>query len=342
MNGSEIGGARALREYATGERGRYSRVYLVDAHGPDRLVLDMAESHDAVLLPEGAQSSASAADVFRYSGRLDEPGDEMFLAECTVELQDYIAAAFVQLVGPTVVVVVDAAGRRAFLDDAELARRTGVFPSVLLDPRVVLANRSGLARPHEMHTPTAIRVRADGRFCVGMRGDVRGDISSSPCEIGLPVPRGAASGDASSTDPFVDDHPTQGRLDRYLRAADLLKMLGATDRATISGFGWRLLDDGGADAEPRASAPFLLRTPTGFVLAEVDSRRRRALSPFTAAVVDATQTSASAELAGERLAGRLAIAASDARRLCHEARVALGIEFGASKTSGQASKAVAR
>ncbi len=43
--------------------------------------------------------------------------------------RDYVAAAFVQIIGPTAVRFFDETSWRAFLDDAELARRTGVFPS---------------------------------------------------------------------------------------------------------------------------------------------------------------------------------------------------------------------
>lgn len=330
MDGSEVVGARALLEFVSGERNTYRRVFLVDADAPTDAVLDAAGAQDAVLLPEGEEYPSASAALFRYSGRLDESGDEMVLGDTTVELQDYVAAAFVQLVGPTVVAVLDTPGWEACLDDARLARSTGVFPSALLDPRVILAERSTLENPYAIEIPNAIRVRADGQFTIGPRGEVVGHIVQTRDRLAEPVERGARLGGAPSIEELVAPGPDRGGTARYLRAIDLVRMLRNADGVRVAGFGWSLIDDGGADAEPFASDPFLLGTAEGLVLADVDSRRRRALSPLTAVVVEATQTSSARALAAERIARRLAIPASDADRLCQEAIGALGISLGGS------------
>ncbi|WP_144874145.1 daptide biosynthesis RiPP recognition protein [Microbacterium sp. 1.5R] len=325
MDGPEIDGARALREFVVGEPEHYSRVYLVDADGPGGAVLDAAGPKDAVLLPVAAPASNSAAAIFRYDGQLEEPGDEMFLGGCTVELHDYIAAAFVQLVGPSVVAIVDDQGWLALLDDVGIARRTGVFPSALLDPRVILANRAAIERPDEMQVPNAIRVRTDGALRVGMRGEVCGHLSTTT-DLAAAAPRLAALRSSPSADEWRAEHPERGWLTRCLRATDLLKMLrGESGTVSISGFGWALVDDDRADAEPSPFHPFLVRTPQGFLLADVATRRRVSLSPLTAAVVEVSQTSSSEELAVERLVRRLAVTASDARRLRSEAMAAFRI-----------------
>ncbi|WP_256999527.1 daptide biosynthesis RiPP recognition protein [Microbacterium sp. SZ1] len=338
MDGSEVVGARALREFLTGERNIYRRVFLVDVDAPAEAVIHAAGAHDAVLLPEGTASPATSAALSRYSGRLEESGDEMLFGETAVELQDYVAAGFVQLVGPTVVAVLDMPGWEAFLDDARLARRTGVFPSALLDPRVVLAERSALERPRAIEIPNAIRVRADGAFTVGMRGEVVGHIVQTPDRLTEPFARGARLGGAPSIEELTAPGPGRDATARYLRAIDLLRMLRVVNGVRVSGFGWSLIDDDRADAEPSASDPFLLDTAEGFVLADVDSRRRRALSLLTAVVVEATQTSSARELAVERIARRLTVSASDAGRLCEDAIGALGISFGISTEGAEAAR----
>ncbi|MCM3779981.1 daptide biosynthesis RiPP recognition protein [Microbacterium hydrocarbonoxydans] len=338
MAESEVVGARALREFVTGERNTYRRVFLVDADAPMTAVLDAAGAQDAVLLPEGEELPAATAALFRYRGRLAESGDEMLLGETAVELQDYVAAAFVQLVGPTVVAVLDTPGWKAFLDDVHLARRTGVFPSALLDPRVVLAERSALESPRAIDIPNAIRVHADGAFTVGMRGEVVGHVMDTPERLAEPVARGARLGGAPSIDELTASDPGRDATVRYLRAIDLLRMLRNANGVRVAGFGWSLIDDDGADAEPLASDPFLLDAAEGFVLADVDSRRRRALSLLTAVVVEATQTSSGPELAVERIARRLAVPASDAGRLCEDAIGALGISFGVSTAGAEAAR----
>lgn len=334
-------GARALREFVTGERSRYRRIFLADPGAPTDAVLNAAGAQDAVLLPEGEEFPAVSAALLRYGGRLDESGDEMVLGDTTVELQDYVAAAFVQLVGPTVVAVLDVPGWEAFLDDARLARRTGVFPSALLDPRVVLAERSALESPRAIEIPNAIRVRADGAFTVGMRGEPVGHIVQTPDRLAEPVERGVRLGGAPSIEELTASGPDRGETARYLRAIDLLRMLRNANGVRVAGFGWSLIDDDGADAEPLPSDPFLLDTAEGFVLADVDSRGRRALSRLTAVVVEATQTSSGWDLAAERVARSLAIPEPDAGRLCQEAIGALGISLGAS-TEGAGAEAARR
>lgn len=126
----ELFGARALREWITGEHTEHSRIFLLEG-GADVSDLDDVAGHDdVVLLPAESAPYDGPAGTARYSGALREVGDELFFGERGVELQDYVAAAFVQIIGPTAVRFFDETSWRAFLDDAELARRTGVFLGV--------------------------------------------------------------------------------------------------------------------------------------------------------------------------------------------------------------------
>lgn len=322
-------GARALREWITGERDEYARVFLVESGAMAHRVAEVAGRDDVVLLPEEGGLYAGAAGVVPYGGALRDIEDELFFGERGVELQDYVAAAFVQIIGPTAVSLFDASSGEAFLDDAELARRTGVFPSALIDPRVLLADRSALSRPAELAAPNAIRVSPDGAVSIGVQGDTVGTIDELPALLTEPRPRAAALGATAPRDAFISDLTRREWIARYLQATDLMKMLRlANGAAKISGFGWVLVDDDLADAEPLTADPFLLETTDGFVLADIRTLRRQLLSPVAAQVVAVTQTSRTPEVAAERVARQLGVSASEARTLCLEAVSALDIHFG--------------
>lgn len=327
--GSELVGARALREWITGERNDYSRVFLVENGAAADRVVDIAGSDDAILLPAASAPHRGLASTVHYSGALGEVGDELFFGERGVELQDYVAAAFVQIVGPTAVCLFDASGWQSFLDDAELARRTGVFPSALIDPRVLLADRNALVQPSALETPSAIRVCMDGRVRVGMQGEIIGDVDELQTLLAVPVPRVAALGGIAPRQDLAAALTSREWIARYLKATDLMKMLRlANGAATISGFGWCLLDDGLADAEPRTTDPFLLETADGFVLADPGTLRRQRLSTMTATVVTAVQTASSFEIAAERVARQLGMPAAEANTLCLEAATLLDVHVG--------------
>lgn len=327
--GPQLIGARALREWITGERDQYSRVFLLESGATADDVADVAGADDVVLLPEDSGPFRGCATAVRYTGALSEIGDELFFGGRGVELQDYVAAAFVQIVGPTVVCFPDPSSWRAFLDDADLARRTGVFPSALIDPRVLLANRDALSNPGRIATPSAIRIHADGRVSVGVRGGVIGEVDHLRTMLTVPRPLTTALGDEATDGTCAADPSGRAWIGRYLEAMDLMKMLGLGNGAvTISGFGWRLVDDGRANAEPPSSDPFLLDIADGFMLADTTSLRRQLLSPATAQVVDIVHTSSTVEIAAERVARVLDMPVSGGRALCVEAVDALDIHFG--------------
>ncbi|MEV7608199.1 daptide biosynthesis RiPP recognition protein [Microbacterium sp. NPDC089320] len=327
--GSVLMGARALREWAAGGGGVFSRVFLVESGAHADRVAEVAVEGDVVLLPADSGPWEGVARCVRYSGALRETGDELFLGDRGVELEDYVTAAFVQIIGPTVVCLVDGSSSRAFLADAELARRTGVFPSALLDQRVLLANRDALLEPGELEPPRAVRVCANGSVSVGVRGDVIGVVDELRSVLAAPVPRAMALGEAAATLTSAFDAITPARIGRYLAATDLLKALTLSNgTARICGFGWALIDDGFADAEPLTTDPFLLDTADGLLLADITTRRRQLLTPASAAVVAVVQTSSTVDIAVDRVAGELRVDAATARALCDQAVAALAVHLG--------------
>lgn len=323
-------GPQALRAWVTGGHAARGRVFLREAETGAEAVAAAADPEDVILEPAGSVPRHGAARAVGYGGRLADLGDELFLGERGVELQDYIAASFVQIVGPTVMRFFDEASWRAFLDDADLARGTGVFAAAMLDPRVLLADRSALARPQEVQTPRALRIDADGRVHLGLQGEAVGHVDDLPAALGRARPRASALGGVPGSADLVAELDTRPWLRRYLDAADLRKMLRLPNGAArIAGFGWTLLDDELADAEPPTDDPFLLDTAEGFLLADVRTLRRHLLSPLTAAVVDAIQTSRTRGRAAARVARACGVPDAHARRLCLDAFTALGVHLGA-------------
>ena len=329
VQATELGGARALREWITGQAREHSRVFLIESGAPTDDVAEVARRDDVVLLPAESGTYDGLGRKVRYRGALRDAGDELFFGERGVELQDYVAAAFVQIVGPTAVRFFDASSWQVFLDDAELARRTGVFPSALIDPRVLLADRSALENPGEMEAPRALRVSADGSVGIGVQGRVIGTIDELSSVLAVPLPRAAALGGVAPGDALAADLASREWIGRYLNATDLMKMLGLDNgTAKISGFGWFPIDDDLSDAEPLTAEPFLLETPDGFVLADTRTLRRQLLTPSTARVIAVIQTSSSTEIASERVARLLGTSLSHAHALCLEALTALNVHVG--------------
>lgn len=325
----DLVGPRALREWITGESEAYSRVFFIDHGASTECVEQVARHDDVVLLPMQGAPYRGPATVVRYDGALFEVGDELFFGERSVELQDYVAAAFVQILGPTVVCFSDESCWRAFLDDADLARHTGVFPLPLIDLRVLVSARRSLAKPGELVMPSAIRVSSDGRVSAGMRGENIGSIDELQTLLTVPLPRATALAGIAPRDAIVSDLTSRKWIERYLNATDLVKMLGLSNGvAKISGFGWLLLDDDLSDAEPLTTDPFLVHAADGFMLADTTTLRRQLLSPVTATAVAAIQTSSTSERAAERIARELGRPHSEAKTLCREAVVALNIHFG--------------
>ncbi|MCT1363024.1 MULTISPECIES: daptide biosynthesis RiPP recognition protein [unclassified Microbacterium] len=329
-------GPHALRAWVTGAREARTRVFLRETEAGADAVAAAAGPEDVIFQPLESTSRPGTARIVGYSGTLADLGDEFFLAERGVELQDYIAASFVQIIGPTAVRFFDEASWRAFLDDADLARSTGVFAAAMLDPRVLLAGRHVLARPHEVETPSALRIDADGGVHLGLQGQEIGHVRDLPAVLGQALPEASALGGVPGSADLITELDARLWIGRYLDAADLRKMLRLPNgTGRIAGFGWTLLDDGLADAEPEATDPFLLDTAEGLLLADVGTRRRHLLSPLTATVVDAIQTSRTRGLAAARVARACGVPDAHARRLCLEALEVLGLHLGRPVESGQ-------
>lgn len=283
--------ATAFEQYVSARRSLVAgTVFFLESVEHLDEVLGIARPEDTVFRPGGASPDAAGGGgqpaVIGYDGALLEPGDELTLdGRHTFELQDYLAAPFISIVGLTVVRQGSAAGIEAFLADADSARESGVFidqlcsSAVLLDSRASFAEGSavdgGLVRVH-VTAAGEYRDGADG-LRLGAVGDSRSAIEQAAAAHGRRGRAFARIVDGETFEAAVDARPWLGR---YVAALELLRDTdGGGISPSISGFGGHLvaaLDD---ERDPlgilSAEAPFLL---TGhddeFILVDRSSRRR--------------------------------------------------------------------
>ncbi|MGH3690882.1 MAG: daptide biosynthesis RiPP recognition protein, partial [Microbacterium sp.] len=278
-------------------------------------VLRVVGRGDIVFAPTGF-AGHEELNVIGYDGVFRDPGDEMVLdGRHAFELQDYLAAPFISIVGLAVVRQGSAEGVAAFLSDADTARESGVFVDQLLSSAVLLDSRSSFVRADPAgHALVRAHVSADGEYRDGPDGLLLGNVGDQRAEIEAIAAEGAGRGrafarivDRGVLQADLDDRPW---LERYVAALDLLRQWDATPaRPAVSGFGGHLvtaLDEGAAfPTVVSAEAPFLV-TGDGeeYVLVDPTSRRRFRLGVDAARAAEcliatADESSASALLAAE-------------------------------------------
>ncbi|MBF4461829.1 MULTISPECIES: daptide biosynthesis RiPP recognition protein [unclassified Rathayibacter] len=266
---------------------------------------------DVLLAPAGS-AAGTASRVIEYEGRFVEVGDEMTIEGHTLELQDYAAAGFLEVVGPMVVRLGDTAGWEALLEDADRAHSDGEFPAHLLHPGVLLGERNAfLAR-------AAGRPRAP-RPVFGVGGVPRHAPEGPPLEVvGSPLVE-AFGGviEPARLEADVEDRPWLGR---YIAATELLRRTRRGTQARISGVSASLLDDGRADRPTPIDAPFLSEVDGSWLLEDLATRRRFRLQEDAATIVEALHTSSDHDLAARRWSDAFALSLEEAA--AHVAAVA--------------------
>lgn len=328
--------ARIVVEWITGRPSSFRRAVFGEPGAPiERLAAGLGA--DDVVIAPGSAPVDTTARVVRYDGEFAEVGDVLHVAGHAVELQHYASAAYVELLGPTAMRFLDGEGWRAFLDDAGLARDSGVFAGPLTDARLRLADAGVLAAPFEVTPPVAVHVHGDGRVTCGAQGVPLGTIDTPAADLWAARPRWTALAGLAASDDLARDVASRPWLGRHLRAAELWAVLGLrSGDGLIDGFGWSAdaLPDG--DAGPRPDDPFLVRTADGILLADLRTRRRQRLSETAAIIVAAMQSSADPSRAAERIARARGVAVDDAHRLCAEASERLGVRTGEPAAPGPA------
>ena len=252
---------------------------------------------DVIIAPDAGLDHEDR-NLVGYSGVFLEPGDEMTLnGRHTFELQEYLAAPFISIVGLTLVRLGSAAGLSAFLEDAETARRDGAFVDQLLSGAVALDSREAFVSGALDERLVRVHVSRDGEYRDGPDGCTLGRVGDDRNEL----ERGASAWEGSgrafarivASDAFEREVLARPWLGRYVRALDLLRQSKPSlGELTVSGFGGHLLsalDDASSGfSVVDAHAPFLLREAgNGCVLVDWSSRRRFRLGIDAAKIAEA-------------------------------------------------------
>ncbi|NQX14965.1 daptide biosynthesis RiPP recognition protein [Rathayibacter sp. VKM Ac-2857] len=331
------GVAAVIEAWVTGQRHPIHRSVIFAEADDDRVDELLARDATAALLVpaetwssgpsrEVGRAHSTASTVIEYSGRFSEIGDETTIAGRTLELQDYAASAFLDVVGPMVVRLGDEGGWAALVDDADIALVEGLFPAHLLHPSVLLAEREAFladaaGRSRELRPV----VPASGGVLWAPEGP-----AATAATIG---PLVQAYGGVVAPERILVDARARPWLGRYIAAIELLRRTGRSSRAEILGFGVSLLEDEAADAVVPVDAPFLTRDAEDWLLEDLSTRRRHRISTRAAAVVEALHTSSSRERAVERCASALGLSRTSAA--AHIAEIALRLSAAAVPASAE-------
>lgn len=314
ITGRPLAGVRAIAFIAERESAHAALGLL----GPD----------DIAIVPAGSETQGSACRTIEYTGRFVEVGDELTVGGLSVELCDYLAAAFVEILGPTAVVMNDEAGWAAFLADADSALHAGVFVPQLHDPSLLLAGRQAFLAPAE---PVLFRPHflSDGLIRNGLEGPIIGRIEEPPAGFGAPPRSGPVDEYGGIAEPELIAEAISSRpwLPRYIRAYELAARVHATPSTRISGFGFTVAQDGLGDAVPDSDQPFLYEEGGEYVVGDLRTGRRTGVGPQGAVVVDIALSSSSEELALSRVARALKVTTGTAAGLLDEVGRHLGIEI---------------
>ncbi|WP_344141360.1 daptide biosynthesis RiPP recognition protein, partial [Polymorphospora rubra] len=281
--------------------------------GAATVLLDDPDHLDALLRggladPQGVifVPGAGTGDprIVGYDGSPAEPGGELSVNdEFYLQIQDYAAAAFMVLVGPTLVTVGNTDDFRYFLADADRARSAGGFPEFAVAGPVRLANLPGLgAGPAGDGPDRRLHVDADGAVSTSVTGVRIGTVGDGPAALRDAWLRRNDASDAPCAvclDGAVDETERAGAvaarpwLGRYLAAIASLRTLNANGVADlrVSGFGGRLLAplegvDDPAD-QPGTPAAVLLWTAESGYLHLPATNRSFALSLAAARLAEA-------------------------------------------------------
>lgn len=320
---------KIVQEWITGERSVARRIFFAESSSSAAALAERMTDEDALLAPADHGIDDAPGVVVSYEGRLDVAGGEFVVSEQPIEVLEYVAAAFVDVVVPTAVRLDDLVGWRAFIDDADLARSTGVIPVALTHPGLVLADRAAFEAPDARGPLASVYAHADGRVTMGPQGAELGMVDQLDSILASSPSRLLALAGAIPVETLFDGIRERPWIERYLYATDVARVLRLEPgRDLIGGFGCSLVDDQRADADPMPDDPFLVVTGERLVLAHAKTLRRYRLDVFTARLVEIVQTSTELSLAASRVAADASIPVPRAAELCREATAELGVRLG--------------
>jgi len=239
-------------------------------------IRDIVTNATLLLSRSRFDTTAMSAWCVEYEGSAAENGAELTIdGTFFVQIQDYVSSAFLPIAGPAIVRVCSDDDYTAFLDDADIACRSGVFPEHLTHPLVQLGDVCALGSSVPCAAP---KLR---RLYINELGEVRsapGGIALGAVTSKDPQAWSARANDLLTTgvDPCLagvvsgerlrESRSSRPWLARYLWALEARRQLAGRGvrNVKVSGFGGRIVDgleslgipvDAGAESP---AAPVLL------------------------------------------------------------------------------------
>ncbi|XAS71620.1 daptide biosynthesis RiPP recognition protein [Micrococcaceae bacterium Sec5.1] len=277
--------AAAVDQWITGMPGRIAG-HVIFVENPEHI--DYAKT----LVTEGSVILALNGDkddeaITTVSGSFDAAGEELLVdGTLSLEIQDYVAIPFVNLVGVTVVRITTSEDWQAFFDDAEEARRSGHFVRQLTEVNAVLSERALLARVEQQSVSLArFHITSDGRILsgpygaeIGWVGEAIEDLHAKSVGPGTAMANCQVDVEALKANPWIP---------RYLAALDAWKFIPREARETTRfvGFGVSLFST--ASGFPSAFAPFLVQRAGEYTLLDTQSGRVFKIGVDAATIIEA-------------------------------------------------------
>lgn len=290
--------------------------------------------HSMALVPTEAGAVAGMWSL-AFEGSAGNAGEELAIAGAFfIQTQDYVSSAFLPIAGPAMVRICTDSDYVAFLDDADIARTSGIFPDHLTHPLVQLGDLCALGTHHRCAASALRRlyVTASGEVRTTPSGATLGtvtdgveawqaaagrllDAGDDPCLLGAIAPGEIRQARASR--PW---------LSRYLYALEGLRQLAGRGvrHARVSGFGLRLIDGidgevGGGSVVPESpTAPLVLWSAGESYLFQPAQTRLFKLGRDAAQLIEIAGLAPSAEVARDLAARHLQLRGDDAARAIDE------------------------
>ena len=233
----------------------------------------------------------------------------------SLEIQDYVAIPFVNLVGVTFVRITTDEDWQAFFDDADEAFRSGHFVQQLIEVNAVLAERlllSGAAKDNLVLT--RLHITWDGSVRTGPYGTKIGKVGDSLPDIRVRA-LSLRPESAVAAVYYPDDIQESLEAKPWIRATLPLWMLGSSSPVK-TGLPQAWSDSASVFTAPHsgmrppsASAPFVLKRAAEHTLLDTKTGRLFTIGTDAAAIIEAVSNVRDIKVAARVVAPALKVSA---------------------------------
>lgn len=314
--------AAAVDQWITGIPGRIPG-HVIFVENPDHTgyAKMLAGEDSTILVLNGDNTDPGIVPV---TGSFDVAGEELLVdGTLSLEIQDYVAIPFVNLVGVTVVRITTKEDWQAFFDDAEEACRTGHFVQQLTEVNAVLAERGLLSgAPKDNLLLARLHITWGGSVLSGPYGTKIGTVGDALADLRIrSIALRPESAVAAAYYPWdiYESLAAKPWIARYLAALDAWKFVAREDRAAtrLVGFGASLYGAALRDGLPSAHAPFILKRGNDHTLLDAQTGRLFKIGPDAAAIIEAVSNLRDVRVAAIAAAPAIKVSAALAEEAAH-------------------------